>query len=40
VWNQRKESEFKTIKEYLEKYKNSGVILDIGGVMVFGRENN
>lgn len=31
VWNQRKESEFKTIKNYLEKYKNSGVILDIGG---------
>ena len=31
VWNQRKESEFKTIKKYLEKYKNSSVILDIGG---------
>ena len=31
VWNQRKESEFKTIKNYLEKYKNSSVILDIGG---------
>jgi len=38
VWNQRKESEFKTIENYLEKYKNSGVILDI--VMVFGKENN
>ena len=31
VWNQRKKSEFKTIKNYLEKYKNSRVILDIGG---------
>lgn len=31
VWNQRKESEFKTIENYLQKYKNSGVILDIGG---------